>query len=782
MKKTRLLSMFLAIALVVSCFSVTLAAAPVDFVFPGHKAELSLGDWAGVIQSNPQNSSSAAGNGYLYVKTAAYPQGVLITTTDSAYALDSAKEYTLEIKMRTAAENTSYYRIFYGNAAGSPDSYAEVKPADYVAGSSGFPVEATGWVVKTCDLNKAVSGQLGIKIHGGSVGSGSYGDSFDIDYIKVTEKSTGAEFFYEDFDDTDVKCAYATINNAQSASVKGVTAIKGGYLLLTNRTHAHQGFTYSFDYNFEAGVKYTLSFDLDIVSDEMVRIYLYNTTNDKVDKVSDIGKPTLNNTWRDGKTATAGNNKVTMEINPTTDLSGTFSIKMHSAQTPVAGNDIKIDNIKITNDSEKPEYTCSFDSVDDNTGCFPYIYPDSKAAGLPELSLEGIATYTAGNGYVHVGDRLSGVSGAAYKSITNLTAGETYTIKIKMRASESDELIRIIASGNFDITTSLSSNWTELTKTFTAAATAPLSFYIHSGSYGHAFTDFDIDSLVVTNSSGAPVINETYDNDCGTWAVHGDKDYIDFQDSTVTHQIDKDCATVPGSAAVYTPADQMSLRAGTYEVTGTFRVPFSRANLVVARAFQKSGNTFAPSFIMTYLIADNNKINVGVEIEDVNGNFYYAEENSVAVTSIWTDVRFEVEIPENIVVKNIKFIGKDGVTPVAGTYAFGSETVEVGLLKTLFDDDTADDQLNNSPMLVQIPSDVTTYRLQSYIKDNYATIAGLDGFTAEKFIPFQFSNIKLTMTEIKPVESEASSGVGVLAVLILRRAVNALEAVEASGN
>ena len=219
MKKTRIISMFLAVALVVSCFSVALAAAPIELAFWGEVAELALGDWTGVIQSNPQNTPTVTSAGYLAVETTAYPQGVAITTSDSAYVLDAAKEYTLEIKMRTAAAGTSYYRVYW--AGGAPSGFSgdyEVKPATWV--SSGFPVDGTDWAVVTGDIKAGANDQLGIKIHGGAVG-GTYGDSFDIDYIKVCDKLTGEVFFYEDFEDEEFNCTYNAINGAVGAAVKG---------------------------------------------------------------------------------------------------------------------------------------------------------------------------------------------------------------------------------------------------------------------------------------------------------------------------------------------------------------------------------------------------------------------------------------------------------------------------------------------------------------------------------------------------------------------------------
>lgn len=201
-------------------FSVALAAAPVELAVPGQKQELALGDWTGVIQSNPQNNPGAASGGYLAVETTAYPQGVAITTSDSAYVLDAAKEYTLEIKMRTAAAGTSYYRVYC--AGGAPSGFSgdyEVKPATWVP--SGFLVEGGDWVVVTSAVTAGAEGQLGIKIHGGAVGDATYGDSFDVDYVKVYEKLTENVIFFEDFEDEEFNCTYNAINGAVGAAVKG---------------------------------------------------------------------------------------------------------------------------------------------------------------------------------------------------------------------------------------------------------------------------------------------------------------------------------------------------------------------------------------------------------------------------------------------------------------------------------------------------------------------------------------------------------------------------------
>ncbi len=600
MKKTRIISMFLAVALVVSCFSVVLTAAPVELIFPGQTAELALGDWTGVIQSNPQNTSAATG-GYLAVETSAYPQGVAITTSDSAYTLDSTKAYTMEIKMRTAAAGTSYYRLYCGAGAYSAlgGTHEITFPTD---AGDGFAVQGGDWVVLNGDLVNIADGQLTIKIHGGVVGV-AYGDSFDVDYIKITEKGTDNVFFYEDFDDADVNCTYEGINGAANVSVKGTQAIK--------------------------------------------------------------------------------------------------------------------------------------------------------------------------NGYVHVGSRQSYVSGASYTSNVSLTAGQTYTLTMRMRSSEADEYVRAFAGGA-QAHVLLNGDWSNVTIRMTPAANQAFSLYFHGG-YGapagthHSFADFDIDSMVLTDSTGAKLIDETYDNGVGAWTAYVSSSYAGFQGSVISHGVDDDYATVPGSVATYTPAEDMNLKAGTYLVTGTFKVPYSRANVVVARAFYSTG---AVATAPTTVIADHNKINVGVEIEDVDGNIYYAEKNSVPVATEWVDVYFYVEIPNDIVVKNIKFIGKDGVAPVAGTYTFGGETVTAGLLKDIYDDSTADDEIVNSPMLVQIAKQDGSFQNHTYMKSNYSTIAGADGFLADKNLPFQFCNADITMISLKPTEATGASSVGILAMLLLRRAAN----------
>ncbi len=770
MKKTRIISMFLAVALVVSCFSVALAAAPVEFIFPGQKQELALGDWTGVIQSNPQNTPTVVENGYILISNRNHVHQGFTYTFD--YLFEAGVEYTVSFDLNIVADENLR---FYMHDAATDTAASELLSTNTKITSvdnkyRGGKLVSAGDSVITMSFTPAedLSGVFTLKMHSNQTPPAN--NDIKIDNFKITNDSGKPEYVcdFNSAEDAAGVVAYVYSGSASAGKpdvpLEGLSAaaINGGYLLITDRANMYQGATYLFDYTFKAGVEYEVKFDAKLSADgDVLRFYLLDGTSESAPEIK----------RHDNVSVNEGNNPISFKFTPAEDKSGKALLKFHSGASLTAYPEIQIDNFVITNNGDLPAYECNFDSAEDSNGWAAYTNVSyAPTRDLPTLTLEGIAPYVAGNGYVHVGNRESYVSGASYTSNVNLTAGETYTLTMRMRSSEADEYIRAFAGGA-QTHVLLNGDWSTVSFGMTPAADQAFSLYFHGG-YGdpagthHSFADFDIDSLVLTDSTGAELINETYDNGVGTWVEYASTSYNGFQGSTVSHGVEDDYATVPGSVATYTPAEQMKLKAGTYGVTGTFKVPYSRANLVVARTFDNNGNAgLAP----TTLIADYNKINVGVEIEDAEGNIYYAEENSVPVTSEWTDVRFEVEIPTDVTVKRISFVGKDGVVPAAGTYAYGSETVTAGLLKDIFDDDTADDALANSPMLVEIVKQDGTYQNHTYMKSNYATIAAADGFLADAIIPFQFCNAEISMIKLMPTEATDASPVGILAMLLLRR-------------